>query len=98
LIAKAAGAAPVVLLSGDRHFASMYNLKIGDRDVLEVTASSLNIPLPFSNTDTRMPPLVTEIFSEENFGTAAIDWAGRRITLALVAKTGKTLVDRTVTF
>jgi alkaline phosphatase D len=98
LIAKAAGSAPVVLLSGDRHFASMYNLKIGDRDVLEVTASSLNIPLPFSNTDTRMPPLVTEIFSEENFGTAAIDWAGRRITLALVAKTGKTLVDRTVTF
>jgi alkaline phosphatase D len=97
-IAKSSGPAPIVLLSGDRHFASMYSLKIGEREVVEVTASSLNIPLPFANTDTRVPPLATEIFSEENFGTAAIDWSTRQITLALVAKGGKTLVDRTIKF
>jgi alkaline phosphatase D len=97
-LARTSAGSPVVLLSGDRHFGSIYSRPLGGRQLVEVTASSLNIKLPFENTDTRVPPLASDIFSVENFGTLTIDWPTRRLDLALISITGKRLAGQTVSF
>jgi alkaline phosphatase D len=98
LIGRINATSPVILLSGDRHFASFYSVPLNGRDLVELTASSFNIRLPFANTDTRMPPLASDIFSVENFGTLTIDWSARTLDLALIALGGAQLATRQLPF
>lgn len=84
-----------ILLSGDRHAGAFYRQAHGRLDLLEVTSSSLNAPPRGPMRDTRMPPLVSELFIEENFGLIDIDWRARRATISLMARGGRELARQT---
>lgn len=96
------GAGGVVLLSGDRHSGARYEQVIDRADgrrqlVAELTSSSLNRPYGPSK-DTRLAPLVSDIYHPENFGTVDIDWQGRTVSLALRARDGEPVSTRTIAF
>lgn len=84
----------VILLSGDRHAGSIYATRSGDREIVEMTASSLNKPRTNPNRDAPIAPLVSDEFPMENFGELAIDWERRTFTLSLVGLGGVDLAER----
>jgi alkaline phosphatase D len=89
---------PIVVLSGDRHTGAIYAQGAGDREIVEVTSSSLNMPIPKPNLDARIPPLVSEILQSENFGMMSIDWERRNVSLELRDAQGVRLAGRQVPF
>ena len=81
LLARAE-ATPTAILSGDRHFAAIYRVPLGDGRMLwEVTSSSLN--RPWKNAKESGPNLEGPPYTGENFGTVEIDWQARRAVLAV---------------
>jgi alkaline phosphatase D len=77
------GAKGVVMLSGDRHHAAFYRkADTTSYPLYEMTASSLNLAYGPSK-DARVPPLVSDIVSVENYGMIDIDWARGTILLAI---------------
>jgi alkaline phosphatase D len=80
----------VVLLSGDRHVGAIYRKPgVLPYALIEVTSSSINRPLPPHYTvEDGGSERQGEAYREENFGLARIDWAGRRLTLALYGLSG----------
>lgn len=95
LIARTQGA--TVLISGDRHAGSLYRSQTGDRALYELTSSALNLPIGAAS-DTPMPPLVSRLVNQENFGLIGIDWAGRTVSLSLHGLAGANYVQRTIPF
>lgn len=81
----------VILLSGDRHAGGIYRQRRGPLDLVEVTSSSLNAPARGPMRDTRLPPLASDLYAEENFGLLEIDWEARRVDLALLGRGGREL-------
>ena len=74
----------VVFLSGDRHIGEMASLRHGSAasELVEVTSSSLT----HSWTSYPGEPnrhRIGEVYSENNFGTAEIDWKNRSIRFAI---------------
>ena len=67
----------VVIVSGDRHWSSMYR---DDTGLTEMTASSINRPSSQSFTETG-PYQFTKPFVDPNFGEIDIDWTARVATL-----------------
>lgn len=68
-----------ILLSGDRHIASISKMDIqGLGPLYEVTASSLNRPSKHTDADHHY---IGKTYSHENFGLAHIDWKKRRVKL-----------------
>lgn len=93
------GAKGVVVLSGDRHYTSINRAgaeKAG-YPIYDFTSSAVNMPwsLPASE---KLPTLVTEGYSKENFGAIAIDWAGKSLTLEARDKDDKPIFSRTIPF
>ncbi len=88
----------LVLVSGDRHSGAFYSAPMKGRDLVELTTSSLNAPPPGPNRDARIAPLVSDVFSRENFGFAAINWDQRIILLTLRGLNGEKLAERPVKF
>ena len=75
----------VVILSGDRHLGAVYR-KAGllPYPLVEVTSSSINRPLPPQyGIEEGGSERLGEGYRDENFGLASIDWASRKLTLAL---------------
>jgi len=99
LIDKAAGPAPVVLLSGDRHTAEISRLDPGNGKlpVYDVTASSLN---QGGTTPADEPNRyrVGERYSPPNFGVIEIDWSGKspKLRLELRDVAGKTVREAAI--
>lgn len=80
------GTRGVIFLSGDRHSSAIYRTErdpdAAQPNLFELTASSLNRPYGPSR-DARVPPLVGDIYSPENFGLVDIDWDNRTIVLSV---------------
>jgi alkaline phosphatase D len=74
-----AQAAPVIVLSGDRHFAEISHLTLASgRELYEFTSSGLThyVWRPFFNS-----LRVGSAYHGRNFGTVSIDWKGGRVDL-----------------
>lgn len=84
----------VILLSGDRHSGAIYVTRSGDREMVEMTASALNMVPPNPSQDARIAPLASDVFTTENFGMLAVDWEHRTFTLSLIGLQGRTLAER----
>lgn len=68
-----------IILSGDRHIASIAKMDIkGLGTLYEVTASSLNRPSKYTDADSHY---IGKTYSQENFGLAHIDWKKRKVKL-----------------
>ena len=77
-----AGDTPTTVISGDRHFAAIYRVSLGNgRTLWEATSSSLN--RPWAQEDEMGPNQLSPIYGGENFGTIEIDWQMRRAVLAI---------------
>ena len=69
----------VIVLSGDRHIASMSSVSLRDYGKLyEVTSSSLNRPNKYGDAD---PHYFGPVYNQENFGLAKIDWKKNVVTI-----------------
>lgn len=103
------GATGVVMLSGDRHAAALYEKALagptdvdGDsggamRTIAEMTTSSLNRsygPSKDGPSDRRVSPM----FNQENFGLVDIDWEQRRVIVSIRGMEGQDLASRAYTF
>lgn len=98
LIDRAAGDAPVVLLSGDRHTAEISKLdRAGKLPVYDVTASSLNTG-GSTPSDEPNEYRVGERYSPPNFGMIEIDWSGEapKLSLQLRDVEGKTVREQKI--
>ncbi|PJZ44107.1 alkaline phosphatase D family protein [Leptospira brenneri] len=68
-----AKASDLVILSGDRHIAEIYEYPFSkDRKFVEITSSSLNLPLPFLLSEYDFEFKQGSAFREENYGTLKI--------------------------
>ncbi len=77
-----ADSTPTAILSGDRHFAAIYRVPLGNgRTLWEVTSSSLN--RPWRDREEAGPNQLGPLYTGENFGTVEIDWQARRAVLAV---------------
>ena len=86
-------AAPVVILSGDRHRGGLYQYPLGpDRRLVEMTSSSLNFAIPGIQEEPG-PLRVGPTFRDENFGSLSFDWAQRHFELALFDRDGLILTS-----
>ena len=88
----------VILLSGDRHSGAIYVTQSGDREIVEMTASALNMVPPNPSQDAHVAPLASDVFTTENFGMLAVDWQRRTFPLSLIGLEGRTLAERAGAF
>jgi alkaline phosphatase D len=78
----------VILLSGDRHFSSFYQIeKETGEPLLEFTSSSLNLPIT-GKRRTTMETMMAQFqlnkgVFDANFGTMNIDWSKRQVSLEI---------------
>jgi alkaline phosphatase D len=69
----------VIILSGDRHMASISKIDLtGYGPLYEVTGSSINRPNKYTDSDRHY---LGPVYNKENFGLAQIDWAKRRVQI-----------------
>ena len=88
-----ASAAPVMILSGDRHRGGLYQYSLGsDRRLVELTSSSLNLAIPGIQEEPG-PLRVGPTYRDENFGAVFLDWGQRQFELALFDRDGLTLTS-----
>ncbi len=92
---KEHGADNLVVVSGDRHLAGLYQEPEGfDRPLTELTASSLNAPQSVwraERGDTSIEPGPKRLgtpFYGANFGEILINWENEVLTLAVIDETG----------
>lgn len=91
-------ASGLVMLSGDRHAAGIYNTEIKGETMWELTSSSLN--LAFGSDIERAtarepdPARVTPFFPIENYGLIDIDWKAKKLTMVLKGNTSATLAEQ----
>ncbi len=82
----------LVVLSGDRHSAGLYESEWAGEEFIEFTSSSLNRPVGIgteaANVREPDPLRITPLVGEANFGTMAIDWQAREMTLAIRDENG----------
>lgn len=88
----------IVILSGDRHVGALYAQGSGVGEIVEATSSSLNMSFPKPAQDAALPPLVSDIVGQENFGMLAIDWERRLTTVELRGVDGAVLAHRGIRF
>jgi len=84
----------VVLVSGDRHWSSVYRDSTG---LTEMTASSINRPAKRSYTETG-PNQYTKPYVKPNFGEVSIDWETNTATLTTMDLHGISVVNVRVGF
>lgn len=95
-------ASGVVVVSGDRHGAYMYQLA-GQTPypLFELTASSLNIPLTDWVNDPQDEPGPNRLFKPyygANYGLIDINWSDRHLTLRIVDDKNQPVHERQVLF
>lgn len=89
LLSKSSG--EIVLLSGDRHFASMHAIERNGKSIFDLTSSSLNQAGNPSPGDTDQPLKIAEPFSGTNFGKIRIGWRNEKpkLTFEICDENGK---------
>ncbi|TGK46128.1 alkaline phosphatase family protein [Leptospira kanakyensis] len=72
-VLNSAKTSDLVILSGDRHIAEIYEYPFSEtRKYVEMTSSSLNLPLPFLQLEYDSEYKLGSAFREENYGTLEI--------------------------
>jgi len=90
LLAEANGG-DLVALSGDRHVGGIYRRDLANGTVLhEVTSSSLNRAFARRFREPG-PNRIGALYAPTNFGLITVDWAARRVELALRNSAGETV-------
>lgn len=91
----------VILLSGDRHAASIYRRDdVVDYPIYEITSSSLNVPIRSRLDPTNDEPEEAgphRLYPMQylpNYGLIDIDWATRKVTLTVAAPDGEDYVNQ----
>jgi alkaline phosphatase D len=95
-----AGAAGVVVLSGDRHYSMIAREKpeaVG-YPLYDFTASSVNMPWSLNQKDEAIPERISPSVFAVNYGGLAIDWAARTLTLEIRDKDDKLVHSQIVPF
>jgi len=91
-------ASGLVLLSGDRHAAGIYQTTHKGETMWELTSSSLNLSFGSDNdrSTAREPDAtrITKFFSEENYGLIDIDWKAKKLTMTLKGNTSQALAEQ----
>ncbi len=89
------GANGVILLSGDRHRASIYRTSndVG-YPLYEVTSSSMN--LPFADPEESGPYQLDQMYGGANFGVLQINWPARSVDLTIRDIDGQIVRSRRV--
>ncbi|GAB4481700.1 MAG: hypothetical protein OHK0018_13160 [Erythrobacter tepidarius] len=91
-------ASGLVLLSGDRHAAGIYQTRHKGETIWELTSSSLNLAfgsdIERSTAREPDPARVTKFFPVENYGLVDIDWKAKKLTLTLKGSTSETLAEQ----
>ena len=95
----------VVLLSGDRHSAALYEKAgVNDYPLFEATSSSLNLPASIWRAESGEtyvepgPNRLGEMFYEANFGSIDIDWAAKTLDIAIRNEEGEPVRRKLVEF
>ncbi|MDG1113142.1 MAG: alkaline phosphatase D family protein [Pseudomonadales bacterium] len=91
-----------IIVSGDRHLAALYQAQAGEaQSVLELTTSSLNLPLSQIATvitEETGSTLLDSAFYEANFGWIEIDWAARIAQIEIRNEQNEPVRQRAVSF
>lgn len=92
----------LLMLSGDRHSAGIYSLRLpGTGEIAwEFTSSSLNLPFAEGDVSAREPDPYrnSPMIADANFGLVDIDWAGRQYTMRLMGEDGAEILSQPVGF
>lgn len=80
----------VIILSGDRHVASIAKMDlVGHGPLYDITASSINRANHYPDADSHY---VGPVYNKENFGLASIDWQ-RRLVKVEILGTGNQIIN-----
>lgn len=82
---------PVIFITGDRHFAEISKMKVGSRDLIEVTASGMSYTLKGHKEPNRHR--LGSMFTEQNYSLVAIDWTTRNVSLQIKDKDASTKLE-----
>jgi alkaline phosphatase D len=101
----ATGAEDVIILSGDRHAAALYERKgVVGYPLFEATSSSLNLPASkwrAESGETWMeqdPNRLGDMYYDANYGRIDIDWEAKTATVTIRAADGSEVRSRTIPF
>ena len=90
----------VIIVSGDRHFAAIYELATFEPYPLyELTTSSLNVPLTSfvrNPIEEPGPNRLTKPFYESNYGLIEIDWTANKVSLKLMDEFSNPITEKTI--
>ncbi|MCA8889330.1 MAG: alkaline phosphatase family protein [Parvularculaceae bacterium] len=100
---KRAGADNLIVLSGDRHSAALYeNDAVIDYPLFEATSSSLNLPASVWRAQSGEtwvevdPNRLGDMYFDANYGVIEIDWADRAVDVSIRAKDGAAVLSKTI--
>jgi len=91
---------PILILSGDRHKAAIYEIQLANgRELIEVTSSSLNKPLPsrFHKPDPSFYRVGNEVY-DPNFALLDFDWFAGKLNLSIRNPLNQTKASKTFLF
>jgi alkaline phosphatase D len=95
----------LIILSGDRHSASLYSKEgVAGYPLFEATSSSLNLPASrwrAESGETYIEPgpnRISEMYYDVNYGVIDIDWEKGAVDVAIRNGAGETVMSETVAF
>lgn len=87
----------LVILSGDRHLASIAKMPLKKFDLFDITSSSLNKPA--RNPAPEVDQLYTEpSYMKINYGLATIDWAKKHVEFQIIGEDDKPHLTQMIHF
>lgn len=102
-VIKKTGAEHLIMLSGDRHSAALYERDdVIDYPLLEATSSSLNLPASKWRAQSgetwveQDPNRLGEMYFDANFGLIEIDWANEAVTVSILSAAGEPVLGKTL--
>ncbi|MEZ5896339.1 MAG: alkaline phosphatase D family protein [Parvularculaceae bacterium] len=100
---KRTGADNLIMLSGDRHSAALYeNDAAIDYPLFEATSSSLNLPASVWRAQSGEtwvevdPNRIGDMYYDANYGVIEIDWAGQSVDVSIRSKDGAAVLSKTI--
>lgn len=87
----------LIILSGDRHAASIAKLPLKKFDLYDITASGLNRPSPATEPEQDVL-YTTPSYLPINFGLATIDWSKKQVEFSIIGEDNKPHLNQTIRF
>ncbi len=95
----------LIILSGDRHSASLYRKQgVNDRPLFEATSSSLNLPASKWRTESGEtwvepgPNRISKMYYDVNYGVIDIDWGAGDVAVTINDEAGVAVMSETLRF